>query len=99
MGLRHVVMFRFVEGTTAAQRQAISTALGALPAAIPEIAAYSFGEDAGINEGAWDYAVVADFASKEGYLVYRDHPVHRAAIDEHIAPVVAVRAAVQLVTV
>ena len=98
MGLRHVVMFRFVEGTTAEQRQAISTALAGLPGAIPEIAAYSFGDDEGINAGNWDFAVVADFASAEDYLVYRDHPVHRAAIDAHIAPVVAARAAVQLAT-
>jgi Stress responsive A/B Barrel Domain len=98
MGLRHVVMFRFVEGTTAEQRQGIATALSGLPGAIPEIAAYGFGDDAGINDGNWDFAVVADFASTEDYLVYRDHPIHRAAIADHIAPVTAVRAAVQLVT-
>ncbi len=98
MGLRHVVMFRFADGTTADQRQAIKDGLARLPAAIPEIAAYTFGDDAGINDGNWDFAVVGDFASADDYLVYRDHPVHRALVAERITPVVVERAAVQLVT-
>jgi hypothetical protein len=92
---RHVVMFRFQPGTTGAQVQAIADGLAGLPAAISELRDYRFGTDAGINEGNFEFAVVADFDDREGYLVYRDHPVHRQVIDERIAPVVAERAAVQ----
>ena len=42
MALRHVVMFRFAPGTTEEQRARLPGA-AALPAAIPEIAAYSVG--------------------------------------------------------
>ena len=49
------------------------------PAAIAEIRDYRFGPDAGINEGNFDFVVVADFESDDDYVVYRDHPVHRAS--------------------
>lgn len=93
--LRHVVLFRWIPSATSDEIAAISSGLAGLPAAIPEIATYRFGPDAGINEGNFDFAVVADFESVDDYLVYRDNPVHRALLAEHIAPQVAERAAVQ----
>jgi hypothetical protein len=98
MGVRHVVLFRFAPGTGDEQRAAIARELRRLPEAIPEIAAYSFGDDAGLVEGNWDFAVVADFASVDDWAIYRDHPVHRAIITDHIRPVTAERAATQFVT-
>ena len=74
MGVRHVVVFRFREGTTADQRATIVAELRKLPAVIPEIASYTVGEDAGLVEGTWDFAVVADFASEAYYLSYRENP-------------------------
>lgn len=98
MGVRHVVLFRFAPGTGDEQRAAIARELRRLPDAIPEIAAYTFGDDAGLVDGNWDFAVVADFASVDDYVTYRDHPVHRAVIADHIRPVMAERAAAQIVT-
>lgn len=92
---RHVVLFRWAPAATPAAREALAEALGRLPDLIPTIRAYRFGPDAGLNEGNFDVAVVADFADIEGYEVYRDHPAHRAVIAEHILPIVAERAAVQ----
>lgn len=93
--LRHVVLFRWRPSTTSGDIEAIAAGLAGLPPAIPEIATYRFGPDVGINEGTFDFAVVADFASPDDYLVYRDHPVHKAFIAERIAPHAAERAAVQ----
>jgi hypothetical protein len=93
--LRHVALFRWSPSTTTADIAAVSTALSALPDSIREIAMYRFGPDAGINEGTFDFAVVADFASLDDYLVYRDHPTHKAVLAERIAPHLADRAAVQ----
>ena len=92
---RHVVMMRWTEDTTPADVSAIVEGLGGLPAAIAEIRDYRFGPDAEVNEGNFDFVVVADFASVDDYLVYRDHDVHRSLIAERIAPHVAERAAVQ----
>jgi hypothetical protein len=93
--LRHVVLFRWASGTTPDQVEAITTALRALPRAIPEIAAYVTGPDLGLEGRNHDYAVVADFADESAYLTYRDHPRHVAVITEHIRPVLADRVAVQ----
>lgn len=94
-GFRHVVMFRWNDTVDDDQLTAITAALTTLPGLIPEIAEYRFGADAGLNEGNFDFTVVADFASVDDYLVYRDHPAHRAMIADHVTGHVATRAAVQ----
>ncbi|MFP5488956.1 MAG: Dabb family protein [Acidimicrobiia bacterium] len=93
--LRHVVMFRWAEDVDDAHVAAAAAGLDDLPRQIPEIVQYRHGADAGINEGNFDYVVVGDFASAEDYVVYRDHPVHQALIQQYIAGRVADRAAVQ----
>ena len=92
---RHVVMLRYTPEATAEQRSTVATALATLPGRIPEISAYAIGTDAGVNEGNYDLVIVADFDDVDGYLVYRDHADHQAVIREHIAPILAERAAVQ----
>lgn len=100
-GFRHVVLFRFREDATAEQTRTLEERLRALPGAIPEVTGYAVGGDAGINPGNpgnpgnADFAVVADFADREGYLAYRDHPEHRKVVDEYVNPIVAERLAVQ----
>jgi hypothetical protein len=94
-GFRHVVMFIWTSEATQEQKAAVAERLSELPAVIPEIERYEIGDDAGINEGNHDFVIVADFADRESYLVYRDHPVHLAMIAETIKPIIAERAAVQ----
>ena len=92
---RHVVMMRWSPEATAEQRQAAADAVRRLPGLIPEIRSYAVGSDAGVNDGNHDFVVVGDFDDVAGYLVYRDHPDHTAAIREYIAPILAERAAIQ----
>src|SRR3954464_6465730 len=92
---RHVVLFRFTPEATDEQVEAMIDALRALPAAIPSLRAYHVGADAGVNEGNFDFAVVADCDDVDGYLAYRDHPAHQQVIVDHIRPILAERAAVQ----
>lgn len=94
-GFRHVVLFRWREDATAEQKQTLEDRLNALPGMISELRAYSIGGDAGITPGNFDFAVVADFADRDAYLTYRDHPEHRKVIDECVTPIVAERRAVQ----
>jgi Stress responsive A/B Barrel Domain len=94
-GFRHVVLFQWREGTTAEQVKTLEDRLNELPGVIPELRAYAIGGDAGVNDGNFDFAVVADFADRDAYLVYRDHPTHRKVIDECVTPIVAERRAVQ----
>ncbi len=94
-GFRHVALFRWRENAPAERKQTLEERLNTLPGVIPEIRAYAIGRDAGINAGSFDFAVVADFADRDAYLVYRDHPAHREVIDACVTPIVAERAAVQ----
>ncbi|MDN3356532.1 Dabb family protein [Actinomadura sp. DC4] len=94
-GFRHVVVFRWREDATEEQIRTLGERLNELPGAIPELRAYAVGADAGMNPGNADFAVVADFADRDAFLVYRDHPTHRKVIDECVTPIVAERSAVQ----
>jgi hypothetical protein len=93
--IRHVSLLTFREGTTDAQIRAIGDALSTLPAGIPELRAYTFGPDLAIETGNATFAVVAEVATVDDYIAYRDHPEHRRVIADLIAPVLAGRAAVQ----
>ncbi|GAA0405437.1 hypothetical protein Acor_41740 [Acrocarpospora corrugata] len=92
---RHIVLLAWTADATAAQKAEVAAQLGKLPGAIPEIRRYEIGVDAGLNEGNHGLAIVAEFDDVAGYVVYRDHPVHHAVIEEYIKPIVAGRAAVQ----
>lgn len=93
--LRHVVLFRWVHGAGDAERLAVSEGLASLPHQIDSLRSYRFGPDAQVNDGNWDFAIVAEFDDLDGYLAYRDDPVHQQLIADVIAPIVEHRAAVQ----
>ncbi|MFB4284508.1 MULTISPECIES: Dabb family protein [unclassified Nonomuraea] len=94
--IRHIVLFTWTEDATDEQKAAVTAELRKLPGLIPQLRSYTVGPDALINQGNHDYGVVADFDSLDDYLVYRDHPDHQAVIAQHIKPILATRAAVQL---
>ncbi|HEV7534148.1 MAG TPA: Dabb family protein, partial [Acidimicrobiia bacterium] len=58
---RHVVMVRLTQEMTGEQKEALRAGLGRLPEVIPDIRAYRFGDDVGLNEGNFDFVVTADF--------------------------------------
>ena len=94
-GVRHVVLFRWKDGVTAEHIDGARRSLAALPGLIPQIGSYVFGSNLGINPGTFDFAVIAEFASEADYLVYRDHPDHKAFIAAYTADFVSERAAIQ----
>jgi hypothetical protein len=93
--VRHVVMFRWNEGTAPQQVDEVAAALRELPGLIPEIRSFRCGPDVGVNAGNWDFAVVAEFDNIDDQTVYRDHPEHQRVIADLITPIRAERAAVQ----
>ena len=92
---RHVVNFRWNSQSSPEHVAALEEALSGLLALLPELRRYSFGSDAGINEGNYEFAVVAEFDNAEGYLVYRDNDEHARIIQTHIAPYLDSRTVVQ----
>ena len=87
MPLRHVVLGKFIEAATAEQKQTMFDHLKSLPEAIPEIMALEVGEDLGLSEGNFGFALNVEFASAEDYKVYATHPAHVKVITDFIKPI------------
>ncbi len=78
--LRHVVLFKFKDGTTAEQIEAIEDAFRALPAKIPQIRGFEWGTDNSpekLSQG-FTHCFLLTFASEEDRAVYLPHPEHKA---------------------
>lgn len=88
-------MFRWADGVTDQQVQALRQALSELPAAIPELRDYRVGPDAGLVDENWDFVVVADVDDADGWRAYVAHPAHRKVISEQLGPMQTERAAIQ----
>jgi heme-degrading monooxygenase HmoA len=75
--IKHVVLAKFKPGVTAVQIAELKKALATLPAIIPEIKGYDFGEDVR-PEKTLDFALVSTFEDIEAvkrYIVQPDHAV------------------------
>lgn len=93
--IRHVVLLEFRPSTPDGHLEQVVERLQELPSQIPSVQDYTVGRDVGLAEGNAHLAVSGDFDDVDGYLVYRDHPAHRAVIDELILPHLQSRSAVQ----
>jgi heme-degrading monooxygenase HmoA len=93
--IRHVVVFTWTDGMTAELEARFAAELRALAPTMPGLRAYHAGPDAGLNEGNFDFAVVADFEDVQSYLAYRDDPEHQQIIARYSRPNTKARAAVQ----
>jgi len=93
--LRHIVLLRWRPEASDADKQAVHDELAKLPAAIPEIHRYVFGDDARLADGNFDFAIVADFESRPDWQTYVSHEQHQQVIAERIRPILQDRAAVQ----
>jgi len=84
--IRHTAVFRFKTDVTDESISAIDEALTTLPDIIPEIVSFSAGRNIGITETAWDYAVVADFASPQDYATYASNAEHVDMVKNVVGP-------------
>lgn len=95
--IRHVAVFRFKDTITDTYIDKIDETLATLPSIIPEIISFSSGRNANVTEGAWDYAVVSDFATPEDYLTYATNPQHVEMVKNLVGPFVAEASRTQFV--
>lgn len=78
--LRHVVLFKFKEGTTKAQIKEVEDAFSALPSKIEQIKGYEWGlnnSSEGLEKG-FTHAFFLTFESEEDRAIYLPHPDHKA---------------------
>jgi len=79
--LIHVVCMKFKEGVTEGEVEKLKKALGALPAAIPEIKGFDFGPDVLHTERSYDFALVASYEDVEALRRYQVHPAHLPVLE------------------
>jgi hypothetical protein len=78
--LRHVVLFKFKEGTTQEQLEEVETAFVDLKNKIPEIESLEWGlnnSPEGLNKG-FTHCFFLTFASEAAREIYLPHPDHKA---------------------
>ena len=93
--IRHIVLFAWIAEATAEQQARVAVELRALRPLLAGVRAYHIGPDAGLVDGNFDFAVVGDFDDAASYLAYREHPAHRAIIEQTIMPITRERVAIQ----
>jgi hypothetical protein len=93
--VRHVVLLRLAPETPSRVIDGIVGRLRELPERIEVIRRYEVGRDLGLASGNATIVVLGDFDDDAAYRTYRDHPEHRRVIDDHLAPVLEERSAIQ----
>lgn len=93
--IRHVALFIWDDAMTHEMEQQLAAELSALAPKLAGLRAYHAGPDAGIVEGNFDFAVVADFDDAGSYLAYRTSPEHEDIIGRLSRPHTTSRATVQ----
>lgn len=81
--LRHVVIFKFKEGTSANDLQSITTAFSQLPNKIVEIKDFEWGlnnSPEGLEKG-FTHCFLVTFESEADRDTYLPHPDHKAFVD------------------
>lgn len=94
MVIRHVVLFNWIDGTTAADVARVAAALDSLAADLGMTIAH--GPDLGFRTTNADYAVVATFTDRAAWNTYQDDPRHKELVARTIVPLQASRSAIQL---
>lgn len=81
--LRHVVLFKFTEGTDAAKLKEITDAFAALPSKIDVIRDFEWGTDVSTEKlsKGFTHCFFVTFADAAGRDAYLPHPAHKEFVD------------------
>ena len=91
----HIVIFTWIPGVTGEQVASFSEALEGLARLRSDIVTMRHGRDLAYREGNGDYALVATFANKAGWLEYQADPAHKAFVRDFVTPLQASRLTIQ----
>lgn len=93
--LRHVVLLKFKDGTSAADVRTIENAFGALPSKIEAICDFEWGTDVSVEgrQKGFTHCFVVSFPSEEARAEYLPHPAHEefgAILGPHLGDVLVI---------
>ncbi len=80
--LKHIVFMKFKPAVTGPDIDQLKQALGGLPALIPEIREFVFGQDILRTERSWDFALVSAFENVEAMNRYQVNPEHQVVVQK-----------------
>lgn len=92
----HLALFTWKEEVGAEDVEALTSALRAMAAGIPELVAYECGESLRLRPAGADYAVAAIVRDEAGLSAYLDSAAHAEVYEKHLGRMIATRIAAQL---
>ena len=78
--LKHIVFMKFKPEVAEADIAGLKKELGGLPAMIPEIKTFEFGQDILHTERSWDFALVSAFDDLDAMKRYQVQPDHQVVL-------------------
>ncbi len=84
--IKHVVAFR-LKDVSAEQEDAMLQAFRALEGQIPELRSFTIGRNVSDRDQTYTHCLVADMDDMDAVGRYLVHPAHKAAVDDHLAPI------------
>jgi hypothetical protein len=78
--MRHIVLFKFKDGTTAEQQKSVEDAFRELPKKVPEIVGFEWGTNISpenLNQG-FTHCFLVTFNDTKARDTYLPHPAHKA---------------------
>jgi hypothetical protein len=90
--IRSVVLIELTAGADGDEVAAVQEGFRGLN--IPGTMSYTLGNDIGLREGNWSFAIVADFTDSDAYRAYDDDAEHnrlRARLSPHAATIARVQ--------
>ena len=93
--ITHCVLFTWKLEIPEGQIDTIIAGLSQMPAMIPSIRDYRFGDNLGLSPGTSDFAVVATFDDVDGWRAYDQNAFHNGVRKKDIVPWVASRTDIQ----
>jgi hypothetical protein len=78
--LKHIVFMKFKATVTTSEIEEIKQGLESLPAVIPEIKGFEFGQDILHTERSWDFALVSTFENVDAMKRYQVNPDHQVVV-------------------
>lgn len=80
--IKHIVFMKFKPDVTAPDIDQLKQSLCSLPALIPEIREFVFGQDVLRTERSWDFSLVSAFDSVEAMNRYQVHSEHQIVVQK-----------------
>ena len=80
--IRHVVMFNWKPGTPDSIKEDVLAGFAHMKNTIEHVIDMQCGNNTGFAPGNYDFAMIADFADKEAWSGYREHPEHIAFVQK-----------------